>query len=606
LREGALMPESKGCLPEVAPVPVLAAFPRSVDLGRVTRGAETNHRGGLLMVANVGGQRAEVVVDVTCADSGPAWVRCDPANPFALDPQEEREVFLYPESVEAVGDLAARVLLSCPNGSPSGTPDPEVAVYGIYVEPVHLEWVDGGDCTLDFGALIQGEERSQVLTLRRTPGNNLPTVLAAAGAPAEGPRPESLPPWLVVSEPTARGKDVQVTVTLHTANLPHGPLSQSIQFHEEDPSVEPLVVRLHAEVLPAPDLEVDPEQVSVAVTAGATVPVELRLRNIGAGELPVSLVASAPWLTVNGGATGLRLTEQASTVTLLVADPGGTVPKTAHVTVTPSSHPRALPVTVSVTAEPLAPKLVTTNELRLEGLTRGAWAALPVGNEGNAALELEVTGCPAWLRVRPRRLVVPPSAVLELLYLRDGRRGAAPAVTDALTLTTNQRGAETVRVAVHAPAKTTPWVVPKIAKEVAAVVAVCVLILLGPAAAVWQWRGSHDRPPLTQPNQPVSESQKQRAQGLASEGEQLVQSNELPAAEAKLLEALKLDARCLLAHHVLAWLYARTKRQPKAIEHFRAVASLDAAGAKGRLAKEALDRLGAVRSEPGAPAAKSP
>ncbi|NCQ31820.1 MAG: hypothetical protein GW802_31185, partial [Armatimonadetes bacterium] len=57
------MPESKGCLPEVAPVPVLAAFPRSVDLGRVTRGAETNHRGGLLMVANVGGQRAEVVVD---------------------------------------------------------------------------------------------------------------------------------------------------------------------------------------------------------------------------------------------------------------------------------------------------------------------------------------------------------------------------------------------------------------------------------------------------------------------------------------------------------------------------------------------------------------
>ncbi|PIY49668.1 MAG: hypothetical protein COZ06_13335, partial [Armatimonadetes bacterium CG_4_10_14_3_um_filter_66_18] len=72
------MPESKGCLPEVAPVPVLAAFPRSVDLGRVTRGAETNHRGGLLMVANVGGQRAEVVVDVTCADSGPAWVRCDP------------------------------------------------------------------------------------------------------------------------------------------------------------------------------------------------------------------------------------------------------------------------------------------------------------------------------------------------------------------------------------------------------------------------------------------------------------------------------------------------------------------------------------------------
>jgi len=599
------MADDYASLPEVAPVPVIAVFPRRVDLGQIIRTREEGSRCGLVTVTNVGGKRAQVAAEVAAGNGTPAWLRCDPKSSFALEPQERREVFLYPGEVESAnsGELSATVRFSCNNGSEYGLPVPEVAVAALVVEPARLEWVDGPAEGLDFGTPVQGKVCTATIMARRTPGNNLPTIISEYGVCDEDGNLHVPPPWVEISEPTPRRMDLLVKLTLHTANLPVGPIKEVIEFREDDPAVEPLKLLVSADVQSAPDIETTPESVKVQGSIGQTVPVIVKLWNTGVGSLPVKVTASVSWISIPDDCHDLQLGSKPTSVELLIAVPENGSPPRGVVMVTPVSQPRLLSLAIPVEAEALCPKLHIDKAAIQKGDGKSRQWEVPLENVGNADLTLEVRDCPPWLHVRPRGVLTVGPGDKELLVLSDRRRSKDAPTSCLLKLKTNQSGNETVSIPVSLPPvperRPVNWRMPLLIVAGLMVAAFGFQYFRkGTIPAVTETK--HDRTPedgeSSRQRETAEDTRAQDVDALLTQGLELKKKGSLNEAERKLRAVLQLDDKSVPAHYALAWTYVALKQKQMAIEHFRRVVELSPTPdeTKAVEAKEALTRLGSL------------
>jgi len=595
------MAEERVSLPEVAPVPVIAIFPRRLDLGQIIRTKEGEFRGGMITVTNVGGETAEVRAEVV-SEGAPVWLRCDPSGSFLLEPQEQREVFVYPEGVGATGieGLTAKVGFSCNGGAEYDLPAPEVTVAALVVEPARLEWVDGSEQGLDFGSPVQGEVCEKTIVVRRIPGNNLPTVISEFGVCDDEGKLRQSPPWLEISEPKPRGMDLLIKVTLHTANLPVGPIREVIEFREDDPAVESLKLEVRANVQPAPDIEVTPPSVKIQGKSGERVEVSVELRNTGIGSLPVKITTSDSWISVAEDHDHLEIGSEPILVKLLITvAPKGNVSR-GMVMVTPVSQPRLLAVTIPIEAEVLTPKLRIDNQAIHGRNGKSRRWEVPLENVGNADLTLEVYDSPPWLRVSPRGVLTVGPGGKAALVISDRRRSKDDPSSCVLKLKTNQGGNEIVTIPLALP----PVSERHFANWTGRLLFVAVLV-----AAVIGFQSLQRRTPpaLTETQQERSPQNKQSSPqakaaqhvrgrdvaALLAQGLMLKKKGQLNEAAQKLRAVLQLDDTSVSAHYYLAWTYVALKQKQMAIKHFRRVVELstDPAGTEAVEARKALARL---------------